>query len=533
MAAYEITGEFDYVIVGAGSAGCTLANRLSEDPSVSVCLLEAGGKDKDPLIHAPMGIAFMGDKGKANWSFDTAPQKNLNNRICYQPRGRVLGGSSSINAMIYIRGTRADYDGWAHSGATGWAYDDVLPYFKKAEDNERGADIWHGAGGPLTVSDLRYKNELSEAFLTAGSQLQLPSNDDFNGQHQEGIGYYQVTQRNGRRCSTNIAYLKPARDRPNVHVIEQAFGERVLFESKRAVGVHFRTGRKKKHVKARREVILASGALQSPQLLMLSGVGPASHLQAHNISVLHDAPDVGQNLQDHIDYCVLRKSKAPTAVGLTPNFMLGIFSSIYAYKKHGNGPLTSNLAETGGFLKSDPSEPEPDIQLHFVPGLVDDHGRKKHLFSGISCHACVLRPKSRGDIRLSSADPFAAPVIDPNFLDHEDDLDRLLKGAKIVRRIFDAPAFKGIVGDELYLTDDCDDALIADIRARADTVYHPVGTCRMGDDERAVLDPHLRVRGVAGLRVVDASVMPNLVSGNTNAPSIMIGEKAADLIKAS
>jgi len=523
MTIRESVGEFDYIIVGAGSAGCTLA--------VSVCVLEAGGEDKSPLIHAPLGFAFMGENTPLNWRFDTTPQKHLNNRECFQPRGKVMGGSSSINAMIYIRGTRADYDGWEKAGATGWSYNDVLPYFKKAEDNEEGENQWHGVGGPLTVSNLRYKNDLSEKFIDAARELQLPITDDFNGTTQEGIGYYQVTQKNGRRCSTHVAYLKPARERQNVHVLSNAHVENVIFNNKHANGVNFSTGRKAHTVKARKEVIVSAGTFQSPHLLMLSGIGPANHLQDHNINVLHNAPDVGQNLQDHIDYCVLRKSTAPTSVGITPNFILNAISSLYAYQKHGTGPVTSNLAEAGGFLKTEPTEQEPDIQLHFVGGLVDDHGRKKHIGGGVSLHACVLRPKSRGEVRLESADPLTAPLIDPNFLSDQDDLNRLLKGVKIARRFFEAPALKDIAGEELYLKDTSNAGIINDIRERADTVYHPVGTCRMGNDDRAVLDPQLRVRGVTGLRVVDASVMPNLISGNTNAPSIMIGEKAADLIK--
>lgn len=530
-------GAFDFVIVGAGSAGSALAGRLSEDPAVRVCLLEAGPADKNPMIHMPLGFGLEGmatGKMLENWHFVSVPQEHLNGRATYQPRGRVLGGSSSVNAMIYIRGTPSDYDGWARLGAHGWSWKDVLPYFRKAEDNRRFEDAFHARGGPLTVSDLRTRNPLAERFLDACAELQIPGTEDFNGARQEGAGWYQVTQRDGKRCSAAVAYLEPARARPNLEIVTGAHVERVLFEGKRAVGVAFRRGRDLRSVTAARSVILSAGAFQSPQILMLSGVGPAAHLKEHGIDVVVDAPEVGANLQDHLDHITTRKAKISGSVGLNAGSIFGFPSALTQYLTKHEGPLTSNLAEAGAFLRTDPSLMEPDIQLIFVVGIVDDHGRKKHLGEGYSCHICVLRPKSRGFVRLASPDPHAAPAIDPRYLSDPDDLVRMTKGVKIVQRVLDAPALASISGDKLYLPNNpSDEDCAADIRARAETVYHPVGTCRMGSDAGSVLDPELRVRGVEGLRVADASVMPTLIAGNTNAPSIMIGEKAADLVRAA
>lgn len=528
-------GEFDYVIVGAGSAGCVLANRLSEDGQTSVCLLEAGGSDKHPFIEMPMGFAawnyWSPGQAKYNWNFETAPQPQLNGRRGFQPRGKTLGGSSSINAMIYIRGTPSDYDTWAELGADGWSWSDVLPYFKKAECNERGADDLHGGNGPLSVSDLRSKNPVCDVFLDAAKELQWPSNDDFNGPVQEGTGFYQVTQRDGRRCSSAKAYLYDAAARQNVSVETAARAHQVLIEEGRATGVLLDQGGRLKVVRARREVVLSAGAFQSPHLLLLSGIGPGHAMSAFGIDVVKDLAGVGQNLQDHLDYTVLEKAKAPGSIDLGWAISSLLKGEYGKFSRHGQGRFTTNVAEAGAFLKTSPDLTDPDIQLHFVPALVDDHGRKKYVSGGYSCHVCVLRPKSRGTVTLASPDPAEAPVIDPQFLSAPEDLDTLVRGTELIFRLFDTPAFKALNGQRLYFDGTDREGLIEDIRNRADTIYHPVGTCRMGKDEGSVVGPDLKVHGLEGLRVADASVMPTLIGGNTNAPSIMIGEKASDLIK--
>ncbi|TCD10991.1 GMC family oxidoreductase [Oricola cellulosilytica] len=531
--------EFDYAIAGGGSAGSALAARLSEDPKVTVCLIEAGGEGKDLLIRAPLGvITMLPGYGKFNnWAYQTVPQPGLNGRRGYQPRGRALGGSSAINAMLYVRGHPSDYDGWAADGCTGWAWDDVLPYFRNSERNERGGDRLHGADGPLHVSEQKSVRPVSQAFVDACTQMQLSRNADFNGPEQEGAGIYQVTQfhggkREGERCSAAAAYLHPVMNRPNLKVVTRALVSRVEFDGRRATGLAYRKGTDEMTVAARREVILCGGAFNSPQLLMLSGIGPAAELRQHGIEVRHDLPGVGKNLQDHVDFVLGWKTRDTDVLGLGPIGAWKIVRDIARWRRDGSGIVASPGAEAGAFVRSDPSQIRPDLQLHFVAALVDDHSRKLHLGYGYSCHVCVLRPHSRGEVSLASGDPSAAPLIDPKFLSDERDAALLLHGAKITRRILEAPALSPYRLREVYLDGvKTDDELMAHIRSRADTVYHPSGTCKMGLDERSVVDPQLRVYGVNSLRVVDVSIMPNLIGGNTNAPAMMIAEKAADLIR--
>jgi choline dehydrogenase len=517
----------DYVIIGAGSAGCVLANRLSEDPGTRVLLLEAGGPDRHWNIRVPAAFSKL-FKGPHDWAYHTEPQTHMHGRRLYWPRGKVLGGSSSINAMIYIRGHRADYDQWRDLGNDGWGFADVLPYFKKAEHQERGSSEYHGVGGPLHVSDPRSPNVLSHAFVEAGVDSGLPRNDDFNGPTQEGVGFYQVTQKSGRRHSAAAAYLVPALTRPNLTVRTGVLAARVLFSGKRADGVEYLEDGVPRQEQAAREVILCGGAINSPQLLLLSGVGPADHLRALGVPVVADVPGVGENLQDHLAVPVAYRCTQPVtldAVETIGNALRFIF-----FKR---GPLTSNVAEAGAFVHTRPGLKAPDLQFHFGPVCYLDHGFTRLAGHWLTLGPTLIRPQSRGRITLRSLDPRDAPAIQPDYLAAREDVDLMVEGIRLSRSFAGAKAFHPFRGAEVYPGPEAQsaDAMVDYLRARAETIYHPAGTCKMGKDSRAVVDARLRVIGVEGLRVVDASVMPVLVGGNTNAPVIMIAEKAADLIR--
>jgi choline dehydrogenase len=526
------TLEFDYVVVGAGSAGCVLANRLSADGRHSVLLLEAGPKDNNLWIHVPLGYGRLFKEKTVNWMYQTEPEPGLDGRTIFQPRGKVLGGSSSINGLLYVRGQHQDYDRWRQHGNSGWGFDDVLPYFKKAENQQRGADDFHGAGGPLPVSDLVHADPLSAAFIAAAAETGIPVNPDFNGASQEGAGFFQTTTRRGRRASAAVAYLRPARGRRNLQVETSALAQRILFDGRRADTIEFRQAGVLRAARARKEILVSSGAYNSPQLLQLSGVGPAELLRRHGIDVVLDAPGVGHDLQDHMQVRVVMRCTQSITLNDIVNSPVRRILAGARYAAFRKGPLTIAAGTSGAFFKTSPRLATPDIQIHFLPFSTDKMGERLHSFSGFSASVCQLRPESRGSLRIRNADPAAAPEIRINYLSTEVDRTANVEGLKVLRRILQAPALGPYVVEEVDpgAKVSTDEELLNYCRARGSTIYHPTSTCRMGSDPLAVVDQRLRVRGLESLRVVDGSIMPDLVSGNTNAAIIMIAEKASDMI---
>jgi len=522
---------FDYIIVGAGSAGCVLANRLTASGRYRVLLLEAGGEDRNIWIHIPIGYGKLFSNAKVNWLYNSEPEPELNNRQIIQPRGKVLGGSSSINGLLYIRGQAQDFDHWRQLGNAGWSFDDVLPYFRQAEDQERGADALHGVGGPLAVSDVE-PHPLCEAFIEAAQQVGLPRNDDFNGPTQEGAGYFQVTCRNGRRCSTARGYLRPARRRHNLVVASNALTTRILFEGRRAIGVEYRPGDQLRTARGG-EVIVAGGAINSPQILQLSGLGPAPLLQSFGIDVVADMPGIGADLQDHFQVRFNYRCSERITINDMMASLRGRVAAGLRYVFQRKGFLTIGAGYAGGFFRTDAGLSTPDVQVHFILFSADAVGQKLHPFPGFLASVCQLRPESRGHVRIKSADPSDPPAIQPRYLSASKDREVMIEGMKLLRRIMGAPALARYIAEELapgaHCTSDAD--LLAFARERGTTVFHPTSTCRMGSDVTAVVDERLRVRGIERLRVIDGSIMPTVVSGNTNAATIMIGERAADLAR--
>lgn len=528
--------EFDYLIIGAGSAGCVVASRLSEDPATTVCLVEAGGPDSSVLTRAPLGFVAEAKRKKNSVHYATVPQPGLAGRQGFQPRGRVLGGSSSVNAMIYCRGHRSDYDHWAALGNPGWDYDSVLPLFKKAEDSACfGANDYHGSGGPLGVDWLRSRFPTTQAFLRACANQGIAPTADYNGAQQAGSSPAQVTQRGGERCSSARAYLHPHLGRSNLHILTQAQTRSIAWEGRRAVGVHVQQGGQERLLRARREVIVCSGAYGSPQLLMCSGIGPAAHLQQLGIAVTHALDGVGQNLQDHITASLnWRSHDSQAGFGVCPSGAVQLLRGMREWQRQRSGCITSNVAEAVAFLHTEAGLPASDIELEFVTAIVDDHSRKLHWGHGFGLHVTLTRPQSRGEVRLASADTRESLLINPRYFDHRDDLPRLVRGVQKSLAVMNDAALAPWRGAMVRpLSADDPEAIAQELRHHADTEYHPVGTCKMGPagDSLAVVGPDLRVHGVDGLRVADASIMPTITTGNTNAPSIMIGEKCAELLR--
>ena len=529
-----MTQEFDYIVVGAGSAGCVLASRLSEEPGTRVLLLEAGPADTSFWIHLPIGYGKTMWDRRVNWCYETDPDPNMNGRRIYWPRGKTLGGSSSINGLIYIRGQREDYDAWASAGNAGWGYDELLPYFRRSEKNARGANTYHGGEGPLKVSDIGAKHELIEAFIAGAGQNGVPRTDDFNGRVQEGAGYYQLTAWKGWRCSTAVGYLKPARGRTNLRVETEAQAAGLIIENGRAVGVRYRQGGEMKTARCRAEVLLAAGAIQSPQLLQLSGIGPGALLSQHGIPVVCDLPGVGENLQDHLQIRLTFECSRPITTNDALNSWIGQARLGMQWLFKRTGPLAVGINQGGCFMRALPDEAAtPDIQFHVSTLSADMAGGKVHPFSGFTMSVCQLRPESRGHIRIRSTNPFEPPEMQPNYLDTELDRRTAVAGVKAARAIAASPAMRPLVKREVKPGPDAADdaALLEFCRNNGATIFHPSGTCKMGHDPMAVVDARLRVHGVGALRVIDCSAMPTLVSGNTNAPVIAMAEKAVDMIR--
>lgn len=525
--------EFDYIVIGAGSAGCVLAARLSENPALRVLLLEAGPPDRSVWIHLPIGYGKTMWSDTYNWRFHTDPDPNMNGRQIYWPRGKTLGGSSSINGLIYIRGQREDYDRWAALGNAGWSFDEVLPYFIRSERNQRGADAHHGDKGPLYVSDIGAKHELIEAFINGAQQIGVPRTEDFNGAQQEGAGYFQLNTNQGLRCSAAKAYLTPARGRSNLRIETQAHASQLMLQGRRAVGVHYRQDGVMKSARCRGEVLLSAGAIQSPQVLQLSGIGAGSLLQERGIEVVHHLPGVGENLQDHLQIRLSYECARPITTNDQLNSWLGRLQIGLQWLLFRSGPLAVGINQGGCFMRALPESATPDIQFHVATLSADMAGGKVHPYSGFTLSVCQLRPESRGHIRIRSANPFEPPEMQANYLSTELDRRTAVAAVKAARAIAQSPAMQPYVKREVKpgLQDLSDEALLEFCRNNGATIFHPSGTCKMGTDEMAVLDARLRVHGMQGLRVVDCSAMPTLVSGNTNAPAIMMAEKAVDMIR--